>query len=72
MTENIIKVGITGNKGFIGSHLHNYLDLQNNIELVPFQNSFFDNHKLLNDFVSSCDTIVHLAAVNRHDDDKIL
>jgi UDP-2-acetamido-2,6-beta-L-arabino-hexul-4-ose reductase len=52
--------------------LYQYLLLKNNIELVSFENEFFKDFDKLCDFVSSCETIVHLAAVNRHDDPKQL
>ncbi len=64
----MIKVGVTGSSGFIGTHLVNYLKLKDNIEIVPFKRSYFDNTKHLSGFVKSCDAIVHLAALNRHND----
>lgn len=63
----MIKVGITGQSGFIGSHLFNTLSLDNTkYKLIPFEDSFFNKEDSLNNFVSKCDVIVHLAAVNRH------
>jgi len=67
-----IKVGITGQVGFIGTHLANYLKLKSaEIELVPFEDSFFENEEMLKRFVLQCDTIVHLAAMNRGDEKEI-
>lgn len=63
----VIKVGITGQGGFIGSHLYNYLYLQENIELVDFERDFFQHDDKLDHFVLKVDTIVHLAAKNRAD-----
>ena len=64
-----IKVGITGQAGFIGTHLYNHLGLVlDKYERIPFEDVFFTSSKLLSDFVKQCDVIVHLAAVNRHDD----
>jgi len=61
-----MKVGITGQPGFVGTHLYNFLSLkQDEIELIPFEDDFFKDDVLLTDFVSKCDTIVHLAAMNR-------
>ena len=67
-----MKVGITGQSGFIGTHLYNYIGLQEDIERVTFSRSDFDNPTQLEAFVSSCDTIVHLAAMNRHGDPQVI
>jgi UDP-2-acetamido-2,6-beta-L-arabino-hexul-4-ose reductase len=68
-----IKVGITGQPGFVGTHLFNYLNLfKNDFEIVPCQDSFFSSDALLDEFVTSCDTIVHLAAMNRHGDPNVI
>jgi UDP-2-acetamido-2,6-beta-L-arabino-hexul-4-ose reductase len=69
----MLKVGITGQAGFIGTHLFNYLNLKKtDILTVPFEDSFFDNEEHLNTFVASCDAIVHLAALNRHSDPQVI
>jgi UDP-2-acetamido-2,6-beta-L-arabino-hexul-4-ose reductase len=63
----MIKVGITGQPGFIGTHLYNKLSIdKTKYLLIPFSDNYFDNDKILAEFVSRCDVIVHLAAVNRH------
>lgn len=72
MNKNKIKVGITGQAGFMGTHLYNYLNLKDDITLIPFEDSYFDNSKTLKRFVSECDTIVHLAAMNRHEDPQVI
>ena len=64
----MIKVGITGQAGFVGNHLYTTLSLDETIELIPFERSYFEDKVALEKFVSACDTIVHLAAMNRHDD----
>jgi UDP-2-acetamido-2,6-beta-L-arabino-hexul-4-ose reductase len=66
------KIGITGSNGFVGTHLTNYLNLQPDITLVPFERQFFDDPELMQRFVQSCDTIVHLAGLNRHADVKVI
>jgi len=66
------KVGITGQAGFVGNHLLTTLTLDDSIELIPFERSFFDNQNALEDFVEQCDTIVHLAAMNRHEDMNVI
>jgi UDP-2-acetamido-2,6-beta-L-arabino-hexul-4-ose reductase len=68
-TGKMIKVGITGQSGFIGSHLYHTLSLyREEFELILFRDEFFSDPPRLNQFVASCDVVVHLAAVNRHAD----
>jgi UDP-2-acetamido-2,6-beta-L-arabino-hexul-4-ose reductase len=68
-----IKLGITGQSGFIGTHLYNVLGLHaERFIRVPFEDNFFDDEKRLNDFVQNCDVIVHLAAMNRHNEPEII
>ncbi|UXE66812.1 MAG: NAD-dependent epimerase/dehydratase family protein [Chryseotalea sp. WA131a] len=62
-----IRVGITGQSGFVGSHLFNYLGIQSEIELIPFDKDFFSSESKLQQFADQCEVIVHLAAVNRHE-----
>jgi Nucleoside-diphosphate-sugar epimerases len=66
------KIGITGQAGFVGNHLYTTLSLRDDVELVPFERSFFNDNKALEKFVSNCDSIVHLAAMNRHEDPNVI
>jgi len=68
----MIKIGITGQSGFIGAHLYNYFSLQEGVERIPFQDDFFQDQSKLRKFVQSCDVIVHLAAMNRHNDPEVI
>jgi len=69
----MLKVGITGQNGFVGLHLYNTLGLDTEVfERIHFQRSFFDNDTDLDRFVSKCDVIVHLAALNRHEDQNVI
>lgn len=69
----MIKVGITGQSGFIGTHLYNYLGLQkDSVIRIPFRDEFFADTGRLEEFVQECDTIVHLAALNRHHDPDVI
>ena len=69
----MIKVGITGQPGFIGTHLYNFLGLKKEeVILVPFQDDFFSDQRKLEQFVKQCDAIVHLAALNRHNDPQTI
>jgi UDP-2-acetamido-2,6-beta-L-arabino-hexul-4-ose reductase len=64
-----IKIGITGQSGFIGNHLFYELGLfPEKYERILFNDNYFKELSLLYDFVKQCDVIVHLAAVNRHSD----
>jgi UDP-2-acetamido-2,6-beta-L-arabino-hexul-4-ose reductase len=69
----MLKIGITGQAGFVGSHLYNTLGLHpEEFERINFERSFFEDENKLNDFVSQCDVIVHLAAMNRHNDPQVI
>ena len=67
------RVGITGQSGFIGNHLYNYLGLfKDQIKRIEFRDEFFENEGQIVEFVKQCDVIVHLAAMNRHSDLTVL
>ena len=69
----MIRIGITGQAGFVGTHLYNTLGLQPEIfERISFKDEFFQNEISLQDFVKQCDVIVHLAAMNRHNDAEVI
>ena len=67
-----MKIGITGQAGFIGTHLYNNLGLHKEFERIPFADDFFQSEAKLDEFVKQCDVIVHLAAMNRHNDPQVL
>lgn len=63
----MIKIGITGQNGFIGQHLYQTLCLNpKKYKLINFKNIFFEKPEKLDEFVTQCNVIVHLAAMNRH------
>ena len=69
----MIRIGITGQTGFIGTHLYNYLGLKKEqIIIVPFRDDYFSAQSMLEAFVKQCDAIVHLAALNRHNDPQAI
>ena len=68
----MLKIGITGQAGFMGTHLFNYLGLQQGIERIPFEDDYFSNHQQLQNWLQQCDVIVHLAAMNRHGDPQVI
>lgn len=68
----MIKIGITGQSGFVGTHLYNTLGLfPDKFQRIPFRDEFFQDDRL-KEFVKECDVIVHLAAMNRHNDPNVI
>lgn len=68
-----VKIGITGQDGFIGQHLYNNIGLfPEKFERIEFKRDFFLDQESLNAFVAQCDVIIHLAAMNRHNDADVL
>lgn len=66
-------IGITGQPGFVGTHLFNTLNLyKDKFQTIPFEDSYFADEATLKNWVKQCDVIVHLAAMNRHNDPDIL
>jgi UDP-2-acetamido-2,6-beta-L-arabino-hexul-4-ose reductase len=69
----MLKIGITGQAGFVGIHLYNTVALfPEEFEAIDFQKEYFEDDQKLNEFVSQCDVIVHLAAMNRHNDPQVI
>ncbi|MDP2336872.1 MAG: NAD-dependent epimerase/dehydratase family protein [Bacteroidota bacterium] len=69
----MIKIGITGQPGFVGTHLFNTLGLYpDRFTRIPFEDNYFQSKDKLEVFVKDCDAIVHLAAMNRHNDPEVL
>lgn len=69
----MIRIGITGQSGFVGSHVFNTLKLfPDKYKCIPFEDSFFSNPEILKKFVAQCDVLIHLAALNRHNDPAVI
>ena len=69
----MINIGITGQQGFIGTHLYNTLKLYSEkYSLIEFKNEYFEKIEDLDNFVRKCDVIVHLAALNRHESSSVI
>lgn len=69
----MIKIGITGQAGFVGKHIYNTLGLfEDKYQRIHFEKSFFDDDSKLDSFVINCDVIIHLAAMNRHNDANVI
>ncbi|MGJ1514925.1 NAD-dependent epimerase/dehydratase family protein [Sphingobacterium siyangense] len=68
-----MKIGITGQNGFVGCHLYNTIGLYpSEFERIDFEKEYFENEIELDKFVGQCDVIVHLAAMNRHDSELVV
>lgn len=67
-----IKIGITGQSGFIGTNLFKYLSNFKDYIIIPFNDSFFNRDNHLYMWASQCDVIVHLAALSRHNDLNVI
>lgn len=71
--STLLNVGITGQAGFMGQHLFNFLGTKpEEVSCIAFKRSFFEAPKLLAQWVSQCDVIVHIAALNRHEDQQVI
>ena len=68
----MVKIGITGQAGFVGTHLYNLLKLDSKFEPIPFEDSYFQCEDKLREFVCQCDVIVHLAAMNRNENPQVI
>jgi len=63
----MLYIGITGQSGFIGTHLYNFFGLKKDeVVRIPFEDAYFSDPAILEGFVKQCDVIIHLAALNRH------
>ena len=67
-----LRVGITGVVGMIGTHLRTFLQTKPDVTAIPCPDEYFQDPSRLDQFVSSCDAIVHLAGMNRGSEEEIL
>lgn len=66
-----ICVGVTGAEGFIGQHLKRCLSAEPGARVEVCPRSAWNDPKALDRFAAGCDAVVHLAGVNRGDDEEI-
>ena len=68
-----MKLAITGQNGFIGFHLYNTIKIKcPEIEIINFQKNFFENDDKIDQVIEKVDVIVHLAGLNRADNQDFL
>ena len=60
-----ISIGITGMIGFVGTHLCGRIAREKDVEIVDFEDGYFERSEKLREFVTASDVVVHLAAMNR-------
>lgn len=62
-----IRVGITGQSGFVGTNLYKRLKNvgENKYECIPFEDYFWKDETCLRNFVRQCDVIFHFACLVR-------
>ena len=65
---------ITGSSGFVGSHLKNTLKYKhsNKFTIIDLDKKDFLDQKLLDNKVKQSSVIIHLASINRHNDQDFL
>ena len=68
-----MKLTITGQDGFIGYHLYNNIKYKRpDIEILDFKKDFFLNDTKIDQILSEVDIVIHLAGINRSDDQDFL
>lgn len=61
------KAVITGQTGFIGYYLTNYLKyIAQDVDIISFKKEYFEDLSMLEKICKETDIIVHLAGLNRH------
>ena len=61
-----MKVGITGGNGFIGYHTYHVLKHTTDWDIIKLDRNFYDD-----DRIKDCDWVIHLAGMNRGDEEEI-
>ena len=61
-----MKIGITGVNGFIGYHTYTYIKYATDLEPIKLKRDFVNDDRL-----KDCDWVIHLAGMNRGEDDDI-
>ena len=67
----MVRLGITGGYGFLGWHIRAYVHSDKEMEALPAGREVFADPQALATFVGGKDAIVHLAGMNRGDENEI-
>ncbi|MDX8414104.1 MAG: NAD-dependent epimerase/dehydratase family protein [Mariprofundales bacterium] len=64
-------LGVTGADGLIGWHVRAFFHGVKHVRVLAANRQSFASEAMLDAFVAKCDAIVHLAGINRADDDAL-
>lgn len=67
----MLKIGYTGSNGLIGWHFGCFLKTRSDARAFGANRATFLSQSVLDEFVQSCDVIVHLAGVNRGTENEV-
>lgn len=65
------KIAVTGADGLIGWHLRCFLSTLDDVEVIPVNRTVFNDDGLLEDAIQEANVVVHLAGMNRGEEDEI-
>ena len=71
MSEHTRKILVTGSGGLIGWHMRVFLSTKPEVEVIPCNRQQFNDDAYLQDGVARADVVIHLAGMNRGDEDEI-
>lgn len=63
-----MRIGITGARGLLGTHIHAYLCGQSDTTVIATNREVFSSPAATQAFVGNCDAVIHLAGMNRGND----
>jgi UDP-2-acetamido-2,6-beta-L-arabino-hexul-4-ose reductase len=64
-------IGVTGGSGMLGWHIRCQLRAMSDARVVAPDRQVFHDESALDNFVTSCDAVLHIAGMNRGDDNDV-